>query len=178
MLPNIFPIFNCEDFSLREIDPIRDASRYFSYINHGKVRCFFGKNDIPHSPESAIVELSYWKNLYTTRYSIFWAIADNNNEIIGTIGFNALSSIHKRGEISYDLDYEHWGKGIMSKAGAKVIDYAEKEMGIMRIQANVAVDNVQSIKLLERLGFKKEGFMKNYAILEGEYKDYFLYGRV
>jgi ribosomal-protein-alanine N-acetyltransferase len=46
------------------------------------------------------------------------------------------------------------------------------------VQATVITDNDRSIKVLERCGFIKEGLLQKYEVVEGEHKDYYMYGRV
>jgi ribosomal-protein-alanine N-acetyltransferase len=73
-----------------------------------------------------------------------------------------VSAEHKRAEISYALFPEHWGNGFAGEAVSKVISYGFKELGLMRIGAVVFVENRASNKLLTKLGFIKEGVLRNY----------------
>ena len=69
---------------------------------------------------------------------------------------------HKRANISYALFPEKWGYGYASEAVDKVISYGFQELGLERIGAVVFVENEASNQLLIKLGFTKEGTLKNY----------------
>ena len=57
----------------------------------------------------------------------------------------------------------------MTEALEAIIDFAFFQMNILRIEAIVNVDNISSIRLLERLGFQKEGLPKDYNFMDGRY---------
>jgi [ribosomal protein S5]-alanine N-acetyltransferase len=57
-----------------------------------------------------------------------------------------------------------WGQGIASEAARAVIDYGFAEMGLHRIQAHTIAGNHRSVRLLERLGFHREGTLRGYSL--------------
>jgi ribosomal-protein-alanine N-acetyltransferase len=59
-----------------------------------------------------------------------------------------------------------------------ISDFALKEMKIERIQATVAIDNLPSIKVLEKSGYNQECLMKKYGVLHSKTKDFYLYSLV
>ena len=178
-LTNKFPEFDLDNIVLRAINPREDAADFYNYINHKNVAEFIPKSELPNSPENAAIELNYWASLFPQRRSVFWGIADKEtNQLIGTVGCNIFSAAHNRAEISYDLDYRFWGNGIMTRSLQRIIKYFKEEIGVMRIQATVASHNHKSIKLLESIGFKKEGTMVKYAFLHGQYVDNHIYAMV
>ncbi|MDR0329531.1 MAG: GNAT family N-acetyltransferase, partial [Rickettsia sp.] len=101
----------------------------------------------------------------------------DNNKLIGTAGFNTVSTMHLKAEISYDLDPAFWGKGIMLKSIKAILRFIEYA-GIVRTQATVINDNIRSINVLERCNFVKEGLLKKYEIVQGVHRDYYIYARV
>jgi ribosomal-protein-alanine N-acetyltransferase len=173
-----FPIIQLEDIVLREISP-NDAPKYFEFMSSDTMRPFVTEDNIPISVSQSSEELKYWGGLFKSKRSIYWAIAlKENNSLIGTAGFNFISMRNSRADISYDLDPKYWGKGIMSKSIRAILSFAEETMKLVRIQANVIIDNDRSIKLLEHCGFEKDGFMKKYEIVDGKHRDYYLYSIV
>jgi ribosomal-protein-alanine N-acetyltransferase len=170
-----FPEIVLDNIVLRQLSEA-DVPYYFNYLSDPLVNKFISDNDIPKDLAQAKVELRYWQDLFPTKRSIYWGIAKkNNNQLIGTCGFNLWSILHGRVEISYDLSRKEWNRGIMSKAIRGVCDYAFITMKVKRIQATVATDNAASIRVLEKLGFKQEGVMRSYAALHGIQKDFYLY---
>ncbi len=173
-----FPALDLGDVILREIEE-SDARDYFEYMSNNAMEGFLTKENRPNSVEKALEEVKYWGSLFPQKRSIYWAIAlKESNKMIGTAGFNLISFPNSRAEISYDLSPEYWGRGIMLKSINGILKFADVALELVRIQATVIIDNERSIKVLERTGFKKEGLLKKYEVVEGEHKDYYMYSRV
>ena len=172
-----FPILKIEKHNLilREINPELDAPNYFKYMSQSQVNRFLAANEIPTNIPAAITALKYWHRLFSEGSSIFWSLVKEDNELIGTCGFNYWSRVNKRAEISYDLAVEYWNKGIMSSAVRSICQFAFNELQVIRIQATVAINNYASMKVLDNLGFQREGVMHNYAILHNKAYDYNMY---
>lgn len=173
-----FPELDLGDIVLREIQD-SDAIDYYNYMNNDQMDGFLTKENRPASEEKALEELKYWGSLFKTKRSIYWCISlKSNGQMIGTAGFNNIIFSHDRAEISYDLDPNYWGMGMMIKSIKGILKYADYGLALRRIQATVITDNERSIKLLGRCGFSQEGVLKKYEIVDGEHKDYFMYARV
>lgn len=173
-----FPALDLGNVILREIEE-SDAQDYFEYMSNNAMEGFLTKENRPNSVEKALEEVKYWGSLFPQKRSIYWAIAlKESNKMIGTAGFNLISFPNSRAEISYDLSPEYWGRGVMLKSINGILKFADVALELVRIQATVIIDNERSIKVLERTGFKKEGLLKKYEVVEGEHKDYYMYSRV
>lgn len=81
-----------------------------------------------------------------------------------------------RAEIGYLLGREHWGAGYMQEAAAALVDYAFGTAGLRRLEAEIDPRNEASARLLERLGFIKEGHLRQRWNAKGEISDSGLYG--
>lgn len=174
-----FPVIDLGDVILRNIALEHDYKKYYQYITSKQVAKYLSDRDIPTSEESARHELNYWARLFDSRNCIYWAIAlKSSNEIIGTCGFNYWNRDHRRSEISYDLDYNFWRRGIMSRAVSAISNFCLQNMQVQRIQATVAIDNIPSIKVLEKSGFYRESMLKSFGVLHNESKDFYMYVRL
>ncbi|HTV23190.1 MAG TPA: GNAT family N-acetyltransferase [Polyangiaceae bacterium] len=80
--------------------------------------------------------------------------------------------------LGYSIDAELQGRGLMTQAVGRVVDFAFTELGMHRVMANYLPDNTRSAKLLERLGFEREGTAKKYLLINGEWRDHVLTARV
>lgn len=176
---DIFPVMRLgNNIILRKIAVEEDHVNFFNYINHPLVSDYLSLADIPDSFENAKVELNYWDRMFSYKTSIYWAIAlESSNKIIGTAGFNFWNKEQRRAEISYDLDYDYWGCGITTSAIKAITQFGLNDMQIQRIQATVAIDNISSMKVLEKNGFEREGVMKKYGILKEKTKDFYMYSK-
>ncbi len=179
-IPNIynkFPILKFNDVVLREFI-LEDVNHFFAYINHSKVKNFLSDDDIPNTLGEAQKELGYWKNLFYQKYSVYWAVAEaSSNKLIGTCGFNSWNVHHKRVEISYDLDFDYWNRGLMTRILNEICNFAFIKLDVYRIQATVLCENNASIRVLEKLDFKNEGLLKNYAVKDGRIKNSYMYAK-
>ena len=106
-----------------------------------------------------------------------WGIAlrDSNTVIATTTLFN-LSLDNGRAELGYAMAHAHWGKGYMNEALTALVSHAFEVMELRRLEADVDPRNAASIRTLERLGFQREGFLRERWHVNGEIQDAFFYG--
>jgi ribosomal-protein-alanine N-acetyltransferase len=69
-------------------------------------------------------------------------------------------------EFGYEMADPRWGQGVVSEAAPAVIDHGFTAMSLHSIQAHTIADNHRSVRLLERLGFRLEGTLREHS-LEG-----------
>jgi ribosomal-protein-alanine N-acetyltransferase len=97
-----------------------------------------------------------------------WGVALNaDDRVIGTCTLCRLDAISKRAEIGFALGRVHWGQGYMSEALEALLGLAFDEMQLRRIEADVDPRNEASIRLLERLGFVREGLLRERWLVDG-----------
>ncbi|MCG7378095.1 GNAT family N-acetyltransferase [Paenibacillus sp. ACRSA] len=95
-----------------------------------------------------------------------------------SFSFNSLDYDHYRAEIGYDLAQSHWGRGFSSESIRAMLEHGYSILKMNRIEAKVDPDNVNSIKLLEKLGFICEGTLRQYERVEGAFKDIHMYSKL
>jgi RimJ/RimL family protein N-acetyltransferase len=95
---------------------------------------------------------------------------------MGSLTLFNLDFNHRRAEIGYALGREHWGQGYMNEALQAVLAYAFETLDLHRIEADIDPRNIASIKTVERLGFKREGYLRERWQINGEIQDAFFYG--
>jgi ribosomal-protein-alanine N-acetyltransferase len=101
-------------------------------------------------------------------YNIFskYAICEAD-EVIGTCGLYSIYRHQNRANLGYDLLPSKWNRGYMTDALRLFLELCFEEWNFHRIQALVLPENGSSIKLLSKIGFKKEGLLKDYEIWPG-----------
>ncbi|KWE40965.1 GNAT family N-acetyltransferase [Burkholderia territorii] len=82
----------------------------------------------------------------------------------------------RRAEIGFSLQRDHWGDGYMSEAAFALIEHAFGTLNLRRIEADIDPRNVASAHLLERLGFVREGLLRDRWIVGDQVSDSALYG--
>ena len=106
-----------------------------------------------------------------------WAIADRvDDRLIGTATLHSLRLDQGRAEIGYALSADRQGRGLASEALRLVLDHAFGPLGLRRIEADVDPRNASSCRLLEALGFAREGLLRDRWQVAGETCDSALYG--
>ncbi|KAB8058739.1 GNAT family N-acetyltransferase [Janthinobacterium sp. FT14W] len=102
----------------------------------------------------------------------------DGGQLVGTIGFNAISPQHRTAEIAYDLAPAVWGQGVATSLVNAVADWGLQRHGFVRIQAAVLESNERSIRVLERCAFAREGYLRCYRQIRGKSGNFWLYARI
>jgi [ribosomal protein S5]-alanine N-acetyltransferase len=106
-----------------------------------------------------------------------WGLAlRETNTLIGTVTLFNFNLSNGRAEIGYAMGTAYWGKGYMNEALTALIVYAFDVLKLRRLEADVDPRNAPSIRTLERLGFQREGHLRERWHVEGELQDAFFYG--
>ncbi len=172
-----FPEIRTKRLVLRQ-PTMRDAHWYYEYFSKPEL-VWGGGEPGPKDMEAARKELrKYMVDLYQKRQGFRWIITlKGDGKPIGTLGYYKWApSADYQAEMGYDLAREHWGKGIMTEAMKAVIEFGFEKMELNRIEVFVMPRNKRSIKLLKRLGFKREGLLRQRYFDEfGDFADDILF---
>ena len=122
-----------------------DVSRYM---------CWKASNDIAEAEDFVQYELEQIENEKWNRWII---VLKETGEIIGTclLFFNEDDD-ESHWDISYNLGKKYWGKGYITEAMKAVMKYGEAELGMKECITTYAKVNINSAKVLHKLGFKDE----------------------
>ena len=114
---------------------------------------------------------------FKRRELLRWGIALRKDDtLIGSVTLFHPDFTHRRAEIGYALGRAHWGQGYMHETLKAVLTYAFEVLEFHRIEADVDPRNVASIRTLERLGFQREGYLRERWQVNGEIQDALFYG--
>lgn len=91
--------------------------------------------------------------------------------LIGTCGYYRWDQHHHRAEVGYDLWPDYWGQGLMPEALGALLRFGYHEMGLNRIEATTHIENHRSQRVLSKLGFQREGILREYYYRDGQYND-------
>lgn len=105
----------------------------------------------------------------------FAIIKKDDNELIGDIGIHFVVSDGFQVELGCTLNQKYHGKGYAFEALTATINYLFDELGKRRIIASIDSRNQASIRLIERLGFRKKGLIKENSELNSEWVDDLVY---
>ncbi|NLZ73164.1 MAG: GNAT family N-acetyltransferase [Bacteroidales bacterium] len=111
---------------------------------------------------------------YESRDIVF--VIEKEGQLAGLIGFVNTNRQSNKTEIGYWLLPDHQGKGVIIQAVTHLTTWAFNEWGMNRVKIQCAVENTESNRVPQRLGFTKEGIEREGQLLpSGEYADLCFY---
>ncbi len=132
----------------------------------------------PLADKAAATALLHEIRDYFARGDLYqWGIAlADTDRVIGTVTLAWIEREHRRADVGFALAQSAWGKGYATEAVARLIEYAFDDMKLHRLGADVDPRNEPSLRLLERLGFVREGLLRERYHLGGEIQDSVIMG--
>jgi [ribosomal protein S5]-alanine N-acetyltransferase len=96
-------------------------------------------------------------------------------QFIGLIALNLGELKYKSGEVWYKLHIDYWNNGYVTEALLELLQFGFKTLVLHRIEAGCAVDNIGSIKVLEKVGMTLEGRKRKRLPIRGKWIDNYSY---
>jgi ribosomal-protein-alanine N-acetyltransferase len=169
-----FPDLETERLSLKQVT-IDDADDIFELRSNKEVMKYIPR-PLLQNKEEALELIAMLNNKIENNIGINWGIRlKNDSKIIGIIGHYRIKPEHYRAEVGYMLLPEYNGKGIVSEALKKVVEYGFKEMKLHSIEAILDPKNGGSEKVLLKNGFVKEAHLIENEYYEGRFLDTLIY---
>jgi [ribosomal protein S5]-alanine N-acetyltransferase len=99
-----------------------------------------------------------------------------NGEFIGWCSLTRWNPDYRSASMGYCYDTEAWGHGYGTEAARAVLQWAFDTLDLNRVQAEADTRNAASGRVLEKLGFVREGTLREDCIVNGEVSDSWVYG--
>ncbi|WP_121612491.1 GNAT family N-acetyltransferase [Mesobacillus foraminis] len=169
-----FPRLETKRLVLREVTT-EDSNSLLKYLSDEEVMKYYGLNPF-ESINDALDEISWYQSIQKNKTGIRWGITlKDQGAVIGSCGFHNSVSQHFRTEIGFELSKDHWGKGIAFEAVQAIIRYGFEHLELQRIEALIEPPNSSSQRLVEKVGFIREGLLRNYEFTCGKFDDLYMY---
>lgn len=97
-------------------------------------------------------------------------------ELAGVIGHSNMSQVNRSVTLGYWLGAKYQARGIMTRACRAMIDHAFEELGLYRVEIRCSTGNHKSRAIPERLGFTREGVLRQVEWLYDHFEDHVVYG--
>ena len=96
-----------------------------------------------------------------------------SGELVGVVNVNEIvRGIFRSAYLGYYAFTPHEHQGLMTEGVALAIDDAFRRLGLHRLEANVQPGNRASLRLVRRLGFRREGYSPRYLKIRGRWRDH------
>jgi [ribosomal protein S5]-alanine N-acetyltransferase len=167
--------FRTDRLLIRPVRPA-DAEAVFVFKSDPQVTGPYGQE-----PHRTVEESRAWveKRIkdYAAKDSVFWSIVHRDDDkVIGECCLWNFDAGFRCAEIGYELNSSYWNQGLMTESLTEVLGYGLDEMGLHRIEACPYKGNMQSQALLVKLGFRKEGELRQRHFFRGAYLDQLYFG--
>ncbi|WP_088809859.1 MULTISPECIES: GNAT family N-acetyltransferase [Listeria] len=153
-----------------------DVDDYFELIKSAKsyLRNWLTVSDKAETKSDTARNIAYQMNVNEEVPTLF--MMEYEGKLVGSISFHTMDKVNQSGEIGYWLAEPFQGQGLMIKSLRFLIDYGFHTLKLHRIEMKIASNNEKSQSLPEKLGFRKEGILKEAKFINGRFVDYVVYG--
>jgi RimJ/RimL family protein N-acetyltransferase len=130
------------------------------------------------TPEAAQEFVGWFMNQQTQDPRIKFQLAvvlKSNNQLIGNCGVRMDKVEDVEANIGYELNPEYWNHGYATEAAHAIVDFGFSHFGVHRIWADLVADNMGSAHVLEKLGMKLEGRLRDKTYFKGRWWDELIY---
>ena len=153
-----------------------DVDALYEVFSDPRVMRYWSSGPLPNREAAAAMQRDIAEgNRQDTMWK--WGLAlRETNKLIGTVTLFHLNLSNGRAEIGYAMGSAYWGNGYMNEALTALIIHAFDVLNLRRLEADVDPRNTPSVRTLERLGFQREGLLRERWHVGGELQDAFFYG--
>ncbi|MET9956291.1 GNAT family protein [Streptomyces sp. NPDC006339] len=158
---------------LREftLDDVDDALKI---IGDDRVTHFLSFDSRSRDEALAMIEGAVKRAQESPRTEFYLAVARRDDDSM--IGFARVAFAGvKAGKLGYAIAADEWGHGYATDAARTLTDFAFGVLQLHRISAAIGPENTASITLVERLGFTREGILRDHVFTNGSWRDSVLY---
>jgi len=156
---------------------IDQANEFYKLIDKNrdyldKYISFADNKDTPNQVKLFLREIANF-NIGGQKFNL---LIQCDGQIIGLIGFHKIDRVHARAEIGYWLGEDYQGRKIMQNVIPKFLHYGFEALAINKVELLTLTSHKRNIRLVEKIGFKKEGVLKEQYFMHGAFQDAIAYG--
>ena len=116
-----------------------------------------------------------WQSEMPRRRFQLAIVRREDGRLIGNCGLRRKPDNEWEGDIGYELSPRYWGYGYATESARAMVDFGFRDLSLQRISSWCIADNVASARVLERIGFQKEGRLRRNEFFKGRWWDTLLY---
>lgn len=174
-LMNIVASLETPRLSLRELI-LSDWQAVHKYASNPEVVKYlpFGPNTIKDTKKFLYRNLGHQQTQPREHFILAVTLKDYG-ELIGSGRISITNVENKEGSIGYSLNQDFWGHGYATEVAAALINFGFKQLQLHRIYATCDPENLSSARILEKIGMKQEGYLREHYLIRAEWRDSLLY---
>jgi ribosomal-protein-alanine N-acetyltransferase len=164
------PVLETKRLLLRSSD-LSDAEDTFEFISDPEVTKYtFWR---VHRSIADSEELLAW--LMTENFASWSIVHKADEKVIGMCFLHSFNFHHRRAEMAFNLSRLYWKQGYATEAACVMIRFAFKRWRLNRIEGTCMLDNIASARVMEKLGMKFEGILRQHSFAKNRFHDLKLY---
>jgi len=156
--------------SLRALEKTDINENYLKWINDKDINQYMETGSFPSNMESLY---RFFEGSQSSSTSVTFAIVDNcDGRHIGNIKIDSIHWIHRRAFLGIMIGEKSvHGKGYGTEATKLALQYAFDQLNLMKIKLGVVASNTAALKIYEKIGFKRVGYLIDEFYYQGKYHD-------
>ena len=175
-IPDDFPILRGRGLLLRELSE-DDLPAWFARRTD-VAACRMAGDPVAESMDDVAAGLAYHRTAFREKTALRWSIVpDDFGASVGSIGFSTLDAEARTAELGGAVGRAHWGRGFATSAALLAIEYGFGELNLARIEGVAQATNAQSIRVMEKAGFRFERLLPEHELVDGVPTGFVLYAR-
>jgi len=157
---------------------LKDAADIAANANHIDVSRYLAFVPYPYSVKDARAFIRLCRKKAKKNPYNFGITLKPIGKVIGMIGLRGLDRFGKKAEVGCWLGKKYWGQGIGTEAMKAIMEFAFRKLKLVRLEAEVFVENKPSACLVKKAGFQKEGLKRKgtRAKSTGKWHDTYVFG--
>ena len=108
-------------------------------------------------------------------HAAFAVLLRDGGEFVGMVNYHQRVPVHRRLAIGWILAQPWWRQGLAQEAVRTLLDHCFTALDAHRVEAHIEPNNAASVNLADRLGFRREGLMRDCLFVDGQPRRAFLY---
>jgi RimJ/RimL family protein N-acetyltransferase len=109
------------------------------------------------------------------KFQLAVTLPEEAGRLIGNCGLRVDDAGSGQGNIGYELDPRYWGRGFATEAARAMVALGFEQLGLHRIWSWCVADNTASWRVMEKLGMRREGHLREREFYKGRWWDQYLY---
>lgn len=158
------PFNDADAPAVQEMAGHRDVARFTLNVPH------------PYLPGMAAQWIAGHARAWSERNGMTCAIERREDgNLVGAIGLR-IDGQNERAELGYWIGHVYWGNGYATEAGRELVRFAFDTLGLNRVMARHFTSNEASGRVMQKIGMRREGLLRQHYLKWGEFEDVVIYG--